>query len=291
MKFKLFLALSFLFFVVCAAFLGKAWAAMSTSAPSVSGTVAGVTVNGQPILQPPAQNVSEFKKSLQEEAVGSVWTNPVKFAIRNAVSSGVSVETIVLLLLLPVVAAFIAACRHLVGLRGFGIFLPASLGVVFLATGPVVGVGLFLIIIAISTLFRVGLRGLRLKLQYLPRMSLMLWAVSLGVLGLLFAAPYLSQFSIRDVSIFPVLILVLLAEEFTRVHLGKSIDVAVSLTSETLILAVLTFTILSYKDLQVTSLLHPELVLLIAALFNIFLGRYTGLRLLEIWRFRHLLRK
>lgn len=259
--------------------------------PTITGSVQTLTVSGQALLAPPSENAQEFIQKLKDQELGSPYTNPVKYAVRNAITSGVSVETITLLLLLPVIAVFVTAARHLVGLRGFGIFLPASLSVVFLATGPVVGIALFILIILISSLFRVGLRRLKLKLQYLPRMSLMLWAVSLSVLGVLFAAPYVPQFPLKEVSIFPVLILVLLTEEFTRVHLGKSIDVAVSLTSETLMLAILSFALLSYKSLQEAALLHPETVLLAAAVISIFLGRYTGLRLLEIWRFRKLLGK
>jgi len=85
--------------------------------------------------------------------------------------------------------------------------------------------------------------------------------------------------------------MVLLVEEFTRVQLGKNVEFAASLTFETLILAVLAFVILSYKPLQLFALLHPELVLVTALLFDLFLGRYMGLRLLEMWRFRTLLRK
>ncbi|OGY15941.1 MAG: hypothetical protein A3H88_00130 [Candidatus Blackburnbacteria bacterium RIFCSPLOWO2_02_FULL_44_9] len=191
---------------------------------------------------------------------------------------------------MPVVALFISAVRHLVGLRGFGIFFPAALSVVLLATGLIAGIGLFLVIVLVSTLFRLFLRRLRLKLSYLPRMALILWAVSLSVLGLLFAAPYITQVNLKDVSIFPVLILVLLSEEFTRVQLGKNIEVAISLTSETLMLAILSFAILSYPAMQELTLLNPEYVLIGVLILSWFMGRYTGLRLLEIWRFRKLLK-
>ena len=44
-------------------------------------------------------------------------------------------------------AALIAAARHLIGIRGFGIFLPAALSVSFVATGPIVGIIIFLLIV------------------------------------------------------------------------------------------------------------------------------------------------
>src|SRR5260221_8969624 len=87
---------------------------------------------------------------LQKQTLGSVWLNPMKYVIHGAVNSGgVSAKTVALLLLLTVVTAFIAGVRHLVGVRSFGIFLPAALSVVFVVIGPIFGIGLFVLIIAI----------------------------------------------------------------------------------------------------------------------------------------------
>lgn len=236
------------------------------------------------------ETIGPFEKLLNEQELGPVWpTNPIKYAIRNAVEAGVPPNTIVLLLLLTVVAALIAAFRHLLGIRGFGIFLPAALSVVFVATGPVAGIGMFLVIVAVSTLTRLVLRKTRIKLQYLPRMSLLLLFVVLGVLGVLFLAPVIRRADIANISIFPVLILVLLAEDFTRVQLGKSARTAVNLTTETLILALVSYVFLTSKIVQEFALLNPEILILTVAIFNFFMGKYVGLRLRELWRFRRLI--
>lgn len=234
--------------------------------------------------------VRPFEKLLEEQELGPVWpTNPIKYAIRGAISAGVPPNTLVLLLLLPVIAALIAAARHLVGIRGFGIFLPAALSVTFVATGPVVGIGMFLVIVAVSTSTRIILRKLKIKLQYLPRMALILLFVVMGVMGVLFAAPIFDRPDLADVSIFPVLILVLLAEDFSRVQLGKSAKTAVSLTTETLILALVSYVFLTSPRVQQFALLNPEILILLVAVFNFFMGKYVGLRLREFWRFRKLI--
>lgn len=236
------------------------------------------------------RDYSQAQYLLTNQNIDGVLLNPLKHAIRNAISAGVSVETIVLLLLLPAVAAFIAAARHLIGLRGFGIFLPAALAAVFAELGPVAGILLFLLIVTVSTLVRFFLRKLKVKLQYLPRMAILLWTVVLAVLGVLLLIPLAAKPDILFVSIFPVLILILLAEDFTRVQLGKSINVAISLTSETVILALLSFGILEFKGLQNFAILNPEAFLILVLGFDIFLGRYSGLRLIELWRFRRLIK-
>lgn len=233
---------------------------------------------------------SKFTLALDEQEINSVLPfNPIKYSIRKTVASGVSPDTVVYLLLLPGVAALIAATRHLIGIRGFGIFLPASLSLVFVAIGPLVGIGLFLVIVFVSTLTRVILRALKIKLQYLPRMSLLLFFVVISVLGVLFLAPLFSNKAIANVSIFPVLILVLLAEEFSRVQIGKSVKVAVDLTIETLILALSSYIFLSLDSVQKFVLLEPEVYLFMVFIFNFLMGKYVGLRLMELWRFRRLI--
>ncbi|MCS7092790.1 MAG: hypothetical protein NZM26_05600 [Patescibacteria group bacterium] len=234
---------------------------------------------------------THLKNALDSQNVDSIWPlNHLKFAIRKAVDANVPVSTIVLLLLMPVVATFIAGARHLGGVRGFGIFLPAALSVVFLSTGAIVGIGLFVIIVVITTIFRMILRKLKFRLQYLPRMALLLWFVVLGILCLLFLASYFSVSAIANVSIFPVLILVLLAEDFTKAQLGKSARYAVGITTETLLLALVSYLFLTLEPIQVFALLNPEALMIGVFVANILLGQYVGLRLLELWRFRRLIK-
>lgn len=242
------------------------------------------------ITQKTQETLGPLESILKSQTLGPVWPgNPLKYAIRSAVAAGVPANTIVLLLLLPLAALVIAFSRNIIGIRGFGIFLPAALSVVLVATGPIVGIGLFLVIVIVSTATRMILRKLKLKLQYLPRMSFILWAVVVGVLGTLFAAPYIRFSQLSNVSIFAVLILVLLAEDFIRVQLGKSAKTALNLTFETLILSLVSYLFLTLKPLQEYVLLNPEISLLFAGLGDLVLGKYTGLRVMEYYRFRKLI--
>jgi len=213
-------------------------------------------------------------------------TNFFQHAIRQAVDKGVSANTIVLVLLFPLVAAIIAASRHIVGIRGFGIFLPAVLSVVFVSTGIIEGLLLFITILLVATFARMLLR--KAKLQYLPRMALLLWFVCLGVFGILFLSPFLGLKNI-PFSIFPILILILLTENFIGVQIGKSMKEAVRMTSESLAIALVCSFVLQLNFLQRFVLIHPEITVLSVAVLDVFIGKYTGLRLLEYKRFKSLL--
>ncbi len=288
---------SILFLVVLALFLDNPVPVVAKASPSPSAIASpSATLNPTPepvrgdLTQKTQETLGPLEKILRDQKLDAVWPwNPIKYAIRGAVASGVPANTIVLLLLLPIVAFVIAFARNIVGIRGFGIFLPAALSVVLVATGPVVGIGLFLTIVAISTLVRLILRTLKVKLQYLPRMAFILWAVVLGVLGILFLAPILRYSALSNVSIFAVLILILLAEDFIRVQLGKSVRTALNLTAETLLLSLISYLFLTLKPLQHYVLLNPEISLLAVGALDILLAKYSGLRLMEFYRFRRLI--
>jgi len=259
-----------------------------TPTPEVTVTPEPVRVD---ITQKSVETLGPLEKLLKEQVLGPLWPfNPLKYSIRASVAAEVPANTIVLLLLLPIVAFVIAFTRNVIGVRGFGIFLPAALSVVFVAMGPIVGIGLFFVIVIVSTSMRMVLRKLKVKLQYLPRMAFILWAVVLGVLGVLFLAPVVKFPDLANVSIFAVLFLVLLAEDFTRVQLGKSAKTAINLTFETLILSLISFLFLTFQPLQRYVLLNPEVSLLVIALADLLLGKYTGLRVMEFYRFRKLIR-
>ena len=258
--------------------------------PTPSQEVTPILIPIRDLTQKNVETIGPLEVLLAQQELGPVWpANPLKYAIRNSVASGVPTNTLVLLLLLPVVATIIAAFRHLVGLRGFGIFLPAVLSVVFVATGPVVGIGLFLIIVLFSIVPRLILRSLKIKLQYLPRMALILLFVVFGVMLVLFLAPVINRPDLANVSIFPVLILILLAEDFNKVQIGKNVKIAINLTTETLILALVSYIFLTLTLLQEFALLNPEMLIVAVALVDLLLGKYVGLRFIELWRFRKLL--
>lgn len=259
-----------------------------TATPEPTQTPEPVRID---ITEKTEETLGPLEMLLENQELGKVWPfNPVKYAIRGAVESGVPANTIVLLLLLPIVAFVIAFSRNVVGIRGFGIFLPAALSVVFVATGPLVGIGLFLVIVSVSTVVRVVLRKLKLRLQYLPRMAFILWGVVIGVLGVLFLEPYINYQDLSNVSIFAILIMILLAEDFTRVQLGKSAKTALGLTFETLLLSLISFLFLTLQPLQHYVLLNPETSLIGIAILDLLLGKYTGLRAMEFYRFRKLIR-
>jgi hypothetical protein len=206
----------------------------------------------------------------------------------QAVNSGVSQETIVMLILLPLVAAMVAAARHVIGFRGFGIFIPTAIAAGLVVTGIGTGALIFAVVLLTATFSRYILR--KLHVHYLPRMALLLWCVSLITLALITVSPQLGTSRLTTISIFPILILVLLAEEFISVQIGKSLREAAQLTLETIIVALFGFLIFQSQFFRTMAFEQPLWVAISPVVINLLVGRFTGLRLLEYRRFRRLLK-
>ena len=212
------------------------------------------------------------------------WNNFLQYAIRGAIEQGIPANVLVLVLLFPLIASFIATSRHIIGLRGFGIFIPTVLSVALTSTGVFAGLIIFAAIVFTALLAKKVLS--KFNLPYLPRTALIMWSLSIGLLVLFLVAPLINITDLMIVNIFPILILVLLAQNFLDAQASTKQSDALLLTLETLALAFISSLLLQWEFLQKFALLEPELLIIATALINILVGKFTGLRLAEWLRFR-----
>lgn len=243
------------------------------------------------ITEPKSEEVKgKLEAVLEEQELGPLSIdNFLKHAVRFAVARGVPANTIVLILLLPLIGALVGVLQYFIGLSGFGIFMPAMIAVTFLATGITGGLVLFGVILVATLL--TGKLVSRLHLYYWPRRAITLMVVALITFVFLALSPSLGLLDLTQISIFPILFLILLSEEFTRVQLGKSRRSAISLTLGTLIVSILGASLMAWETLQQLVLLNPEASFLLVFALNIIIGRYGGWRLSEYQRFKAVLNR
>jgi len=209
--------------------------------------------------------------------------------IQFFLNQGVPFETVALLLMLPIIATFIAFLRQVVGIKAFGIYTPLIITFAFLATnGLKYGIAIFAVIILVGMLMRFALKPFRLL--YLPRVAIMLSVVAVLILVMLTLGGNLKRTGLASVSIFPILIMITLVEKFIAVQIEKGDRTALILTMETLIISVIGYFIASWEILIQLLATAPWIVLLTIPI-NIFLGKWTGLRLAEYWRFKDVIKK
>lgn len=214
--------------------------------------------------------------------------NTFRWIISLAISRGVATNVIVLLLLLPLVATLVSFLHYIVGLSGYGIFMPTMIAITFVATGVFGGLVLFAIILAISLISNMFLK--KLKIHFWPARAISLMFISLGTFGLMLLTSFVKIIDISKISIFPILFMVLLVEEFTRTQLAKSKKEAKNLTIGTLILAIIGAVTMNFGWVQKIVLNYPGTVLIIVFVANLLIGNYSGIRLTEIKRFKKAIR-
>ncbi len=213
--------------------------------------------------------------------------NFFSFGINYLVNRGVPLSSITLILMLPIIATILSFSRQVVGIKAFGIVTPAMTTLSFLVMGLQYGLIVFSAVLLAGTLTRLVMR--KFHLLYLPRMALVLTSVSFAILLLFALGVALNNNTLLSFSIFPILILTLLAEEFISVQFTSGFKRAFTITAWTLALSILCYYIVSWELLRTLVISYPEVTLLALPL-NVLLGRWGGLRVTEYFRFRKLLR-
>ena len=66
--------------------------------------------------------------------------NFFSYFVHQAIDKGVPTQTMVYILMFPLIATFVALIRQVIGIKTFGIFLPSILTISFLATGLLPGI-------------------------------------------------------------------------------------------------------------------------------------------------------
>jgi hypothetical protein len=266
----------------------EATAEASLASPSAEVVEKIKEKTDEDITQPTEKQKSKLATYLEETPIGPLnWNNFIQHAIRDAITKGVTPNILVLVLLFPLVASLIGASRHIVGLRGFGIYIPAVLAMALVSTGIIEGITIFGAIVGVALMAKRILK--KTKLSYLPRTALLLWVISMGIFGVILLSPTFGLVSLMSINIFPILILVLLAENFLDAQAKSKESEAIALTIETLALAFASSLLLRWEVMQKFALTEPELLILTTVLINLVIGKFAGLRLKEWFRFRSLI--
>lgn len=213
----------------------------------------------------------------------------MNFFIQYIIDNGLPQETVVFLLLLPIAATIIAFARQVVGIKGFGIYTPLIISLAFLATGLKIGLSFFAVIILVGTLVRFLVKSI--ALLYLPRMAIVLTCVAIAILLVFLIGAHFNYQGIINTSVFAVLIMISLVEKFIAAQIERGAKNAIVLTLETIVLSSICYLIISWSWLQTIVLDHPFWIILGAVVINLLLGRWTGLRLYEYYRFRDVIKR
>ncbi len=196
-------------------------------------------------------------------------------------------QTYQIMIMIPIGVLVILILRNLGGLQTLGTFTPVLIALAFRETQIGFGIILFTIITAMGLSLRSYLE--HLKLQMLPRLSVVLTFVVVLIAVISLFSHKLGLERGLSVSLFPMVILTMTIERLSITWEERGGGHAFKVAVGTLIAAALAFVLMNIPELTYFIFTFPA-VLLIMVGFMLAMGRYRGYRLTELFRFKAFLK-
>ncbi len=192
-----------------------------------------------------------------------------------------------IILLIPLGALVTCVFRNVIGIETSGTFAPTLLALSFVFSDWRTGLFLFALVVLLGSVTRRMVENLKLLL--LPRFSVILtlvvWCLVFGVSLL----DYLELTPSANAVLLPMVILTMIVERFYVTAQEDGLHVALKRLAGTILVGGVCYSVLRWETLAGWLLAYPEAhFVTLAAL--VALGRYTGYRLTELWRFRDMAR-
>ena len=189
------------------------------------------------------------------------------------------------LLLIPIGAFVIVILRNLIGVRSFGTFMPVLIALAFRETELLAGIILFTVIITLGLVIRFYLEKLRLLL--VPRLTVI---VTIVVLLMAFVSIISNRLGIEvglSIALFPMVIIAMVIERMSIVWEEQGAGRAIIDGIGSLVIASLAYLVMGIDLFSHWVVVFPELLFVLLGA-TIALGRYTGYRVSDLFRFREL---
>jgi transglutaminase-like putative cysteine protease len=247
-----------------------------------TGSLSGVESTGAQALTYRYHALREHLRA-DELATLMVPPNPV-FAALSLYQLPVATQgALRALLLFPLGALVLALFRNVVGFHTYGTFMPVL--VAFALRQVHLGVGLAMVagVILVGVFGRVVLDRLRLLL--VPRLSILLCLVVLGVTGFALVG---RSFETRDFLagvLFPIVILTMLCERFSIAIAEEGMRNALARMGYSVLVVAAVYPIMRDPRAEHLMFSFPELTFVVMGLL-VWIGGYTGYRLMDLLRFR-----
>jgi len=189
------------------------------------------------------------------------------------------------ILLIPVGAFLLVILRNIVGIKTFGTFMPVLIALAFRETGLFSGIALFVVLVFLGLSVRFYME--RLKLLVVPRLAAVLIIV-VGMMAVLSVVTHsLGIHRGLSVALFPMVILTMTIERMSIIWEERGPGEALWAGVGSLVTAALAFLVMNIKYVEHAVFVFPELLLVLLAA-TMLLGRYSGYRLLDLYRFKAL---
>jgi len=196
-------------------------------------------------------------------------------------------QTFQIMIVIPLGVLVILVLRNLIGIQTLGTFTPVLIALAFRETQLGFGIVLFTLITALGLSLRSYLE--HLKLQMLPRLSVVLTFVVVLIAAISLLSHKLGLERGLSVALFPMVILTMTIERLSITWEERGGGHAFKVGVGTLIAGTLAHLLMSIPELTYFVFTFPA-VLMILVGFMLAMGRYRGYRLTELFRFKAFLK-
>ncbi|MFO0801254.1 MAG: 7TM domain-containing protein [Gemmataceae bacterium] len=187
-------------------------------------------------------------------------------------------------LVMPLAALIVGFFRVVVGTKTFGVFTPALLGLIFRDTRALPwGLGIFAGTVVVGWVFRKVLD--RYSLLMVPRTAILLTMVCVFLLSVVILTARAGVHITGYVALFPLVILTHMVERFWTVEVEDGTWSAFKTLTGTVLVAVAVALAVGPEAVSRWFFRFPETLMVVVAA-TLLLGRYTGYRLTELYRFQ-----
>lgn len=274
------------------AWIGEGWVPLSPAAGFFAerpeglvslhtGAAAGIEATGSEAI---GWRYHALRESLRPEELAAMMVPPNPLLARLSLYR-LPVPTqraLRALLLLPLGALIVAVFRNLIGVQTFGTFMPVLVAFALREASLARGLAMVAAVVLLAILLRLLIERLRLLL--VPRLSVLLCVVVLAVIAMALVGSF-GGGELYSAVLFPMVILTMFVERFTLVMAEEGLREALGRAAWTTGVATAVYPIFHSTLAEHLMFGFPELVFTVIGLL-VWIGGYTGYRLLDLLRFR-----
>ena len=246
-----------------------------------TGEGAGITATGSEAI---GWRYHALRESLRQEELAAMMVPPNPLLARLSLYR-LPVPTqraLRAVLLLPLGALIVAFFRNGVGVQTFGTFMPVLVAFALREASLGRGLAMVAVVVLLAILLRLLLERLRLLL--VPRLSVLLCVVVLAITGMALMGSF-GGGELYSAVLFPMVILTMFVERFTLVMAEEGLRQALGRAAWTTAVATAVYPIFHSTLAEHLMFGFPELVFVVIGVL-VWVGGYTGYRLLDLLRFR-----
>ena len=198
-------------------------------------------------------------------------------------SAGFPAESIYLIILLPILLVGLSIMKHIIWFSPLGIIIPVWITLLLFQVGIIVTALLLISLFIVNIILWKAMS--RYNLLYTPKISLLLSiniVVMIGVLNILFSY---NMIPAHIESVLFIIMFILVSEKLITLIVSKEFREYKYNIVYTLSFSLFSYVLLHFDTIKIFLLAYPEIIIIFIPV-NFWIGRFTGLRITEYFRFR-----